>query len=242
MQVELNSEIIGCLKVIAEILDDAIFLFHKDGLKIYELTKDDSNAVMFDYKFKCKLEDKFTVDMSKLIKIIKIPKPDDKVILSIEKDDNMIKIEVKSEGFEREFFIRKMVVDSERVMFNPDDKKNRQLEFPVKFVVLKQVFEKVLQEATMFNSFCFISTDGKHEKATLFAEDESGKGYKSEFTIGCLLNAEARAKYDMDFMKVILKANTNSLEVSFGDNYPMKFFFNGDDYDFTFIVAPLIDD
>lgn len=238
MRIEVSQEIISCLKVIGDIVNDATFNFSEKGLNIYEMTKDGSNVVSFDWHFNCDLSDKFSIDMSKLARVLRIPKEIDSVFFSINKDEGDIKIEVRSEGFEREFFVKKLVIAEDSV--KPED--IMKLNFTTKFTVDKMMFNRIIDEALMFNNFCFISTPEGDDKVTLVAEDEAGKGYKTDFDAVFKELKSSKAKYDLDNVKKIMKANTDTLDVSMGNNYPMKIFFNKDEFEFSFVIAPLIDE
>lgn len=238
MILEISFEILGCLKVITEIFDEATFFFHKEGLRIYEMSKDGVKSVLFDYKFKCKLEDEFTIATKPLAKILKIIKEQDKIFLSADKEKTTIKFEIKSEGFERTFSLAKMMPDADKAKVGKET--FEKLEFNTTFTIAKPVLARIVTEAEMFNDFCTISATEEGKKINLTAEDETGKGYTSDIDVSFEKKGEARAEFLLENIEKILKAETQTFQISAGVAYPMKFFFCGEEYDFTYIVAPLV--
>jgi proliferating cell nuclear antigen len=225
---------------VSSIVDEVIIKVDNDGLRLNALDRGHFTYInlnlrpdLFD-EYVCDEPETIGVDSYELLKVLKLAKKDDRVILSVE--DYALIIILEGESRSR-FKIKLIDVDEE----SPDPPT---LEFPVTFSldvsVLKDTLKKVEAFDTSTNNKIIFEVDKDYFYAY---SDNEMVDIDIKFLHGENVESNHKSVFTIDKVKNILRAEKLSeyITIRLGDDMPMSMSYDLLDAEFSFLLAPRIE-
>ncbi len=234
------------LEILHEFLDEAVFLFSKEGL--YIVDQDRSHvmviavAIRKDYFEEYSLEEdmKIVVPLKKVFEIFRKSKENEKFILNTDGDKLIITIEGD--------VIRKNTLH----LIGSEDNKVEEpsYDFSVSFLFPLENLDEIIGNGLVFgDELSFIFNDDQ----ILFKA--SGNGEEGNFEISNKLNETIKikttrkmnleSKYDLKYLERITKISKNlgidKCQLYFDENFPMKIKFLDKNLSISFYLGPRMD-
>ncbi len=242
-----NTDLIkNSVPIIAEILDEGIFKVDSNGLSL--LSPDRSMIAVVNFRllssafdeFKATGENLLGVNMANLVAILKRIRPEDKVKMSKEDDNNTLKIILEGRG-KRSFEIPLLDISSEKP---PVD----QLEFKGKVELDSNVLEDGISDADIVDDS--VVMEAGTEGFKMWAKgDVSSTRLELKKGDNGLLKVDAsenvKARYPIEYLKKMIKAAklADKVSMEFANDYPMRLNFKDmDKVNLSFILAPRVEE
>jgi len=231
------------IPIIAEIIDEGIFRFEKDGISL--VSPDRTMVSVVDFKILSSAFEEYDVQepeaiglsLSNLVSVMKRATSEDKIILE-SSGKNRLKIVLQGSGT-RTFHIPIIDVSAEKPPLD-------QLNFNGKIELESKIVEQGISDADVIgDSVIFEAAPGlfkMYSKGdTTSVELEMMKD--SAGMLGINVDKQIRSQYPLEYMKKMIKANKIAKQVTleFGTDYPIKMTFKQiDKLQLNFILAPRV--
>lgn len=235
--------LISSISTIAELIDEGLFKISKEGISL--IAADRAMVAVVDFNLAASAFEKYELDEDKsvglnitnLLSVLKRATGSKKLSLSLQ--GNKLEILIEN-GSKRRFVVPLLELTQEEVP--PVD----QLQFAVSAVVKSDILQSGLDDAEIITDSVLFQTSPtkfvmKAEGDVSKTELELEKGNKELIEIKS--NDEVKSRYPLDYLKKIIKAAklSDSVNIEFGPDYPMKLGFKaGDKCSLKFILAPRV--
>jgi len=231
------------IPIIAEIIDEGIFKFEKDGISL--ISPDRTMVSVVDLKILSSAFEEYDIQepealglsLSNLVSVIKRATSDDKITLE-SSGKNRLKIVLQGSGT-RTFQIPIIDVSVEKPPLD-------QLNFGGKIELESRIVEQGIADADVIgDSVIFEAAPGifkmNSKGDTASVELEMMKD--SDGILGITVDKQIKSQYPLEYLKKMIKANKLAKQVvlEFGTDYPIKLSFKQiDKLQLDFILAPRV--
>lgn len=231
------------VNIISELVNEVTLKVDKDKIEIIAI--DPANVAMVDFKllssafieYDVPKPEELAINLEYLKQVLKRAKPMDTVTLALEGDKNRLKVLLKGEG-NKTFNIPLIAIEE-------TEQKIPSLQFGSKVTMSSLKFDDAIEDMSIISeSLSLISYPDRFLiKSESNLKDGSVELPLSEETVISLEGDSISAKYSIEYLKKISKANKLSDQVSleFGVDYPLKAEYKLlDKLRLSFILAPRV--
>ncbi len=232
------------MDVVSQIIDEGLFKINSEGIKL--VATDRAKVAVIDFSISSSLFEKYEIDNEILIGLNLI-----NFLSVLKRSSGPMEIKTNTEEGKlditllgdstRKFSIPIIDISSEEIP------PVSQLEFPASVEVKSNVVEDGISDADIIADSVVFEVDGAGMK--MRAE---GDNNKTELNIekgsGSLVNIQAssavRSRYPIDYLKKFIKASkiADTTVINFGNDYPMKMEFKGNNVYLAMVLAPRVED
>lgn len=243
------KDIVKIIDTATQFLSEATFRATKDGITVAAL--DPSNvAVIYvnmyqnmflEYNIESD-EEKFTINLEDLKKILKIAKQKDQIEFSLDKDKNKFVISIK--GKSKKTFTLPLI-ESES---NSIDIASLQgsLDLNIKAEMDAKAFAEIIRSGKVISDELKLKADPQGPKISFIAEGELKDMVvditpQDESVLSLEVPSAATSKYSIDYLYKLTKVSniSDSLSFKFNENKPLWIDYkSADKFVFSFILAP----
>lgn len=228
----------SCFDAIFSIVDEVKLKIDSEGLRINALDKGHTNFVHLSLKntffdeFQCDESLSLDIDLSELIKVLKLIKSE-----SIRLPSDEYNLIVVGEGETRSTFKIKLIDDLY------DSPNPPLIEFPATVGIESKVFKGMVKKIAQFNDVG-MNLIIDQDKMIVLGENEFNDT-KVEYIHGDKVLGEYDSRIKINKVSDALKASdfSNDLYLSIGDGLPLKMIFKliSEEGELGFLIAPLVD-
>lgn len=231
------------IPIIAEIIDEGIFKFDKDGISL--ISPDRTMVSVVDFKILSSAFEEYDLQepenlglsLNNLVSVMKRATNEDKIILEYS-GKNRLKIILQGSGT-RTFQIPIIDVSVEKPPLD-------QLNFGAKIELESKIVEQGISDAEVIGDSVILEASPglfkmRSKGDTTSMELEMMKD--SNGILGIEVDKQIRAQYPLEYLKKMIKANKIAKQVTleFGTDYPIRLSFKQiDKLQLNFILAPRV--
>lgn len=231
------------IATIAELIDEGEFKVRKDGLEL--LASDRAVVAVVDFKFSASNFSEYNfqsdrsigINLGNLLQVLRRAKAGDKMKIKLE--ENKLDLSF-SNGLKRNFTIPLIEIREELPAGI------EKLSFPVKLEMNSESLADSIDDADLVSDSMVFEVSSN--KVVLRARnDSSSTETELENNANIKIDTEknAKSRYSLDYLRKMIKAKkiSETVQLSFDTNYPMKLAFSSPDkVSMIFILAPRIED
>ncbi|MFH7880775.1 MAG: hypothetical protein QXI09_02080 [Candidatus Aenigmatarchaeota archaeon] len=216
--------VITAVQTAAEIIDEGIFKFGKDGISLK--AADRALIAVIDIfiskeafeEYEIKEEKEIGVNMTNFLSVLKRAKGSEK--LTLELQQNRLQITIYN-STKRRFYVPLLEISKEEIP--PIE----QLEFKAQLVIKPELVKEAIKDAEIItDAVTFYATKDSFQ---IIAEGDISKSELElkegeEGLIQLNVKEESKAKYPIDYIEKVLKAEkiSDEVSISFSQDYPMR--------------------
>ncbi len=242
--IENISLFVNSLSSISEIIDEGTFKITSTGISLSAADRAMVAVVNFHLSksaFKnYELDDdqEISLSLGNLLSVLKRATLND--ILKFELKDNKLKIEIIGSS-KRKFIVPLLELKKEEVP------QTESLEFTSNLDIKSKILQSGIDDAEIVSDSVLLEClDGKfimRSEGDISSSELEIENVSDDLTN--IKSSNVKSRYPLDYLKKIMKAGkmSDSINLQFGKNYPLKISFKSDDnYSLQFILAPRVSD
>ncbi len=230
------------VSIISELVHEARFKVSKDAIEL--IAMDPANVAMVIFKllsssfteYNVEEETELALNLNNLKTVLKRSKPND--VLSLEIEDNKLKIELKS-NTTRTFFLPIIELEEK-------DHRIPDLSFPVSVKTNASILSDAIDDVDIVGES--VSFAAESDKMIISAEGDLQKAKvdipQDDSTTIQATSDNVKAKYSIEYLKKMVQGTklSNDVLIQFNKDYPLKLEFKAlDKLLLSFILAPRVD-
>ncbi|MEM5874997.1 MAG: proliferating cell nuclear antigen (pcna) [Candidatus Aenigmatarchaeota archaeon] len=216
--------IITSVEAAAEIIDEGIFKFGKDGISLK--AADRALIAVIDIfiskdsfeEYEIREEKEIGVNMTNFLSVLKRAKGSEKLTLELE--ENRLRITIYN-STKRKFYVPLLEISKEEIP--PIE----QLEFKAQVTLKPELVKEAIKDAEIITDA--VTFYANKDSFQIIAEGDISKSELElregdEGLIQLSVNEESKAKYPIDYIEKVLKAEkiSDEVSISFSQDYPMR--------------------
>ncbi|MGC9310585.1 MAG: proliferating cell nuclear antigen (pcna) [Candidatus Aenigmatarchaeota archaeon] len=237
------------LNAISEIVDEGMFRFRKDGISL--VTPDRAVIAIVDFlllptafeSYKCDKDTEAGLNVAKLVQFIKKAKPEDRLSLSLDEDEDRFEITLEGNTTRKFALPIISVVQQEMKDISKFDFKNKNC-VEIDPAVVKEGIENgaLISDSALLK----LSRDNFVVRAdgdSSYTQIKIDAGNPQLYSISA--DGEVSARYSVEYFGKMLKASklTDKVKLEFNKDYPLHLeFMIKDKVRLGFILAPRIEE